>query len=80
MRWETCHDARHFPRALALHGCALCAALARAIVLAKAACWIGRAADVVRFAVLGAQEVAAVEGWNGLAFDFEKFGHKKIVG
>ena len=58
-------DACHFPWSLSLHGRALCAARAGAIVLAKATGGRRSGADIVGFAVLGAQEVAAVESGNG---------------
>ncbi len=52
----------HFPRAFSFHCRPLCAALCGPIVLGKAAGGIGSAANVIGFAILGAQEVTAVKG------------------
>ncbi len=36
------------------------------------------AADVEGLSVLGAEEVTAVEGWHGPAFDLKRVGHDRI--
>lgn len=75
---EASHDARHFPRPLPLHRSAFCAALARAIVLAKAAGRVRCAANVVGLSVFRPQQVAAVESWYRSAFNLKGVRHHSI--
>lgn len=65
-------DTCHFPWSFPLHRRPLRATLAGAIVLAEATRRIGCAADVVGFAILRSEQIAAVEGWNWPVLDLDE--------